>query len=93
MRHGISGNRLGRNSSLRKATIRDIAKATLIQQRICTTQAKAKEARKLVEKLITLGKKDTLANKRRAFSILCNHKLVSDLFISIHLTIYIIRIY
>lgn len=80
MRHGIVGNKLGRNSSARKATVRDIAKATLIQQRVCTTQAKAKEARKLVDKLITLGKKGTLADKRRAFAILCDHKLVSNLF-------------
>lgn len=80
MRHKIAGNKLGRNSSLRKATIRDIAKATLIQQRIQTTEAKAKEARKLVDKLITLGKKGLLAHKRRAFAILCDHKLVSELF-------------
>ena len=80
MRHGMAGNRLSRNSTLRKATVRDLAKATLIAQRICTTEAKAKEARKLVDKLITLGKKGTLAAKRRAFSILTDHKLVSDLF-------------
>ena len=80
MRHRISGNRIGRNSSLRKATLRDLAKATLVHQKICTTKAKAKEARKLVDKLITLGKKDTLAAKRRAFAILCDHGLVSDLF-------------
>ena len=80
MRHGMAGNRLSRNSTLRKATVRDLAKATLITQRICTTEAKAKEARKLVDKLITLGKKGTLAAKRRAFSILTDHKLVSDLF-------------
>lgn len=80
MRHGIAGNRFGRNSSLRKATVRDLARATLVAQRICTTEAKAKEARKLVDKLITLGKKGTLAAKRRAFSILTDHKVVSDLF-------------
>lgn len=80
MRHGIAGNRLGRNSSLRQATVRDLAKAVLIRQRIRTTEAKAKEARKLVDKLITLGKKGTLAHKRRAFSILCDHQLVSELF-------------
>lgn len=80
MRHGIAGNRFGRNSSLRKATVRDLAKATLVRQRICTTEAKAKEARKLVDKLITLGKKGTLDAKRRAFSILTDHKIVSDLF-------------
>ena len=80
MRHKIAGNKLSRNSSLRKATLRDLAKATLIRQRICTTRRKAKEARKLVDQLITLGKKGTLAAKRRAFSILCDHTLVSDLF-------------
>ena len=80
MRHRIDGNRLGRNSSLRKATIRDIAKATLIHQRVQTTKQRAKQARRLVEKLITLGKKNTLAAKRKAFSILCDHNIVSDLF-------------
>jgi len=83
MRHQIAGNRLGRNSSWRKATIRDIAKSTLVHQRITTTEAKAKEARKLVDKLITLGKRGSLAHKRRAFAILCDHKLVSDLFTKI----------
>ncbi|HBG60996.1 MAG: 50S ribosomal protein L17 [Omnitrophica WOR_2 bacterium GWF2_38_59] len=80
MRHGISGNRLSRNSSLRKATMRDIAKAALLKDRISTTKAKAKEARKLVDKLITMGKKGTLAEKRRAYAVLCNHRLVSALF-------------
>jgi len=80
MRHGKAGKRLGRNSSWRKATVRDIAKATLIRQRICTTLTKAKEARKLVDRLITLGKKGTLAHRRRAFAVLCDHRLVSDLF-------------
>lgn len=83
MRHKIAGNRLNRKTAHRKATVRDIAKATLIQQRICTTKAKAKEARKLVDKLITLGKSGTLANKRRAFAILCDHRLVSNLFTTI----------
>ncbi len=83
MRHQKARSRLSRNSSLRKATLRDLAKATLIQQRICTTIAKAKEARKLVDRLITLGKKGTLAAKRKAFSVLCDHQLVSKLFNSI----------
>jgi len=80
VRHQKAGNRLSRNQSLRKATLRDMAKAVLIQERICTTRAKAKEARKLIEKLITLGKKDTLPARRRAFAILCDHGLVSQLF-------------
>jgi large subunit ribosomal protein L17 len=83
MRHAIAGNRLNRKSSHRKATVRDIAKSALIHERICTTKAKAKEARKLVDQLITMGKKGTLAEKRRAFAILCDHKLVSDLFSAI----------
>jgi len=80
MRHAKAGNRLSRNQSLRKATLRDMAKAVFLQERICTTRAKAKEARKLIEKLITLGKKDTLAARRRAFAILCDHAEVSQLF-------------
>jgi large subunit ribosomal protein L17 len=80
MRHGLTGNRLSRNRSLRKATLRDMARAILVQERICTTSAKAKEARKFIEKLITLGKTDTLAARRRAFAILCDHGMVSDLF-------------
>ena len=80
MRHRKDGNRLSRNQTLRKATLRDMAKAVLIQERICTTSAKAKEARRLIEKLITLGKQDTLSARRRAFAILCDHGLVSRLF-------------
>ena len=80
MRHGIAGNKLGRNAGLRKATIRDIARATLVEERVCTTLAKAKEARKLVDRLITLGKKGTLSHKRKAFSILTDHEVVSNLF-------------
>ncbi|MDP8213522.1 MAG: 50S ribosomal protein L17 [Candidatus Zapsychrus exili] len=83
MRHRIAGNTLNRKTSHRKATVRDIAKAAIIKQRISTTKAKAKEARKLVDKLITLGKKGTLADKRRAFAILCDHKIVSQLFTEI----------
>jgi large subunit ribosomal protein L17 len=80
MRHGKSGNRLSRNQSLRKATLRDMARAILLQERICTTLAKAREARKFIDKLITLGKKDTLASRRRAFAILCDHTMVAQLF-------------
>ncbi|HNV24366.1 MAG TPA: 50S ribosomal protein L17, partial [Candidatus Omnitrophota bacterium] len=80
MRHGIAGNRLNRQPAHRKATLKHMVKAILSKQRILTTKAKAKEARKLVEKVITLGKKNTLAAKRRAFAILCDHHLVSQLF-------------
>jgi len=80
MRHQKVRTRLSRNSTLRQATMRDLAKSVLIRQRICTTKPKAKEARKLVDRLITLGKSGTLSAKRRAFAVLCDHDLVSRLF-------------
>jgi len=83
MRHGVSGKKFGRNQTLRAATIRDLVKAVLINQKIQTTRIKAGEARKAVDKMITLGKKGTLAAKRRAFAILCDHALVSTLFTTI----------
>ena len=80
MRHGLAGNKFGRNQTLRAATLRDLARAVFKHERIKTTRAKAVEARKLVDKLITLGKQNTLAAKRRAFSVLIDHGLVSSLF-------------
>lgn len=80
MRHGISGNKFGRNQKWREATIRDLVRAILKSESIKTTRAKAVEARKAADKIITLGKKNTLAAKRRAFAILCDHSLVSRLF-------------
>jgi len=80
MRHRNAYKRLGRNSTLRKATIRDMAKAVILHQSIKTTEAKAKEARKLVDRLVTLGKKGDLSAKRLAYAVLCDHNLVSLLF-------------
>jgi large subunit ribosomal protein L17 len=80
MRHGVKDNKFGRNQKLRQATVRDLARATLKHERISTTHAKAMGARKLIDKLITLGKKNTLAAKRAAFAILIDHDLVSVLF-------------
>jgi len=80
MRHGKAGRKFERFSAWRKATVRDIAKATLIHQRIRTTENRAKEVRKLVDQLITLGKSGTLAARRNAFAVLCDHNLVKSLF-------------
>lgn len=80
MRHRNAYKRLGRNSSLRKATIRDLAKSVLLHQSIKTTELKAKEARRLVDRLITWGKRGDLSAKRLAYSVLCDHNLVSLLF-------------
>lgn len=80
MRHGKSNKRLSRNRSLRKATLRDLARSVIKHQSIRTTKAKAKEARKLVERLITFGKRGDLSAKRLAYAELCDHSLVSLLF-------------
>ena len=80
MRHRVAAKKFGRNTAWRSATIRDIAKAAIVHERICTTKPRAKEARKLVDRLITLGKNGTLAARRQAFAILCDHSIVSNLF-------------
>jgi len=80
MRHKAMTGSLGRFSSFRKATIKSIVISVLVHQRIVTTKVKAKSARRAVDRVITLGKKDSLSARRRAFSLLCDHKLVKTLF-------------
>lgn len=80
MRHQKLNKRFGRNRSARKALIRDLAKAALYYESITTTKVKAKEARKLVERLISWGKEGSLHSKRLANRELCDHNLVSLLF-------------
>ena len=62
--------KLGRTSSQRKALLRDLTTDVIINERIETTEARAKEVRKTVEKMITLGKKGDLASRRKAASFL-----------------------
>ncbi len=83
MRHQRHRFNLNRFTSWRKQTIRDIARAVLIHQSIRTTKTKAKAASKLVENLITLGKKNTLEARRSVFSQLQDHRLVKRLFLEI----------
>ncbi len=80
MRHRVKSQRLSRNMGARKAVLRHLAKALLVNQRIKTRPALAKELRKVVEPLITLGKKGSLAARRRANRILNDRKLVKLLF-------------
>ena len=80
MRHHLSGRQLSRNSAHRKALMRNMAAALLRHETIRTTLPKAKELRRVVEPLITLGKSDTLAGRRRAFSQLLDRDIVTKLF-------------
>jgi large subunit ribosomal protein L17 len=80
MRHAKKRNKLNRVTSWHKATIISLAKNTLKEGSIKTTLTRAKVAKPLVEKLISLAKSDTLTAKRQAFKILGEHELVSRLF-------------
>ena len=80
MRHKLSGRQLSRNSPHRHAMLRNMATSLLRHETIRTTLPKAKELRRVVEPLITLGKKDTEANRRLAFSRLRDTAVVTKLF-------------
>lgn len=80
MRHRQKRLQLNRSTSLYKATIRSMARNLLTHQSIRTTLHKAKAAKPLAEKLISLAKQNTLFAKRQAFKILGDHKLVILLF-------------
>ena len=80
MRHHLSGRQLSRNSSHRHALMRNLATALLRYETIRTTVPKAKELRRVVEPIITLGKLDSLAARRRAFAQLRDAGLVEKLF-------------
>ena len=80
MRHKLSGRQLSRNSSHRHALMRNMSAALLRYETIRTTVPKAKELRRVVEPLITLGKSDSDANRRLAFARLRDGELVEKLF-------------
>jgi large subunit ribosomal protein L17 len=80
MRHHLSGRQLSRNSSHRHALMRNLSVSLLRHETIRTTLPKAKELRRVVEPLITLGKRDGEANRRVAFSRLRDAEVVEKLF-------------
>jgi large subunit ribosomal protein L17 len=80
MRHGKSGRKLGVTTSHRKAMFANMAVALIKHEQISTTLPKAKELRGFVEKLITLGKKGTLASRRLAHSRLRDDVMLKKLF-------------
>ena len=80
MRHRNTGRQLSRNSSHRKAMLRNMATSLLSHEVIKTTVAKAKELRRVAEPLITLAKIDTVHKRRLAFSRLRDRDVVTKLF-------------
>jgi len=79
MKHGIKQRKLNRTSQHRKAMFANMAAALVKHEQITTTLPKAKELRPIVEKLVTLGKKGTLADRRLAMSKMRDEDHVSKL--------------
>lgn len=80
MRHRVAGRKLSRSSSHRKALYRNLVTDLLRHEKIVTTEAKAKEARPLAEKVITLGKDGSLHARRLALSTVGDKKVVDKVF-------------
>jgi len=80
MRHGMSGRKLNRDKSARKALFVSLANALLKHEQIKTTLPKAKDLRPIAEKLITLGKRGDLHARRQAYAFLRDDKVVAKLF-------------
>ena len=80
MRHNKKRLQLNRFTSWHKATLKSLARNLVINESIKTTLHRAKAVRSLAEQLITLAKANTLSAKRKAFSVLGDHKLVAMLF-------------
>jgi len=80
MRHNVTGKRLGRTTNQRKALMKGLAISIITHERLETTLVKAKELRKFVEPFITLGRNDTVANRRLAMARLGSKATVAKLF-------------
>lgn len=80
MRHLVKGKKLRRNTAQRRALLRNLVTSFLEKERIRTTLAKAKSARPLAEKMITLAKKDTLHARRQALRFIYRKPVVKKLF-------------
>lgn len=80
MKHGLKGRKLNRTSAHRKALFANLSNALIANELIKTTLPKAKDLRPFVEKIITLAKTDSLANRKQALAILKDEALVNKLF-------------
>jgi large subunit ribosomal protein L17 len=80
MRHLNAGRKLNRTSAHRKALFKNMVLALIRHERIKTTDPKAKELRRIADRMVTLGKQNDLAARRRAFAFMQSHEAVKKLF-------------
>ena len=80
MRHRVSGRKLGRSSSHRKALYRNLVTDLLNYEKIKTTEAKAKEVRGIAEKMVTLGKHGGLGARRQVLAFIYDKRVVDKVF-------------
>ena len=83
MRHRKAGNKLGRNTSHRRALLRNLVTSVVVEDRVETTTAKAKAVRPLIEKMITLGKRGDVHSRRQAAAYLMTPESVTRLFATV----------
>ena len=80
MKHKKSGRKFGRNPAQRKALLRQLAISMILHERLTTTEAKAKELRSVVEKLVTIGREDSQHHRRLVMSKIDNEVATTKLF-------------
>lgn len=80
MRHRKSGRKLNRSNTHRAAMFKNMARALMTYEQIRTTEAKAKELRRVADKLITLALRNDLHARRQAYKVLGSHQMVQRLF-------------
>lgn len=80
MRHGVDGRKFGRNTSHRVAMFKNMANSVITKEQVVTTVQKAKEVRRVVDRLITLGKSGSPASRRLAFDRTRDEEVVKRLF-------------
>ena len=83
MYHQIAGRKLGRTTDHKEAMLKNLVTSLILHERIETTEAKAKELRKLADRMITLGKKGDLASLRRAMKSVRSKEALGKLFTEI----------
>jgi len=80
MRHRVAGRKFGRNTNQRKALLRNLAVSLILNERITTTDAKAKTIRPVVEKLVTMAREDSEHHRRLVMARLADERATAKLF-------------